>query len=250
MSTGRLIAHQLRYEQRTFWRNPAAVFFTVGLPVVMLVIFTTLNGDDVLEGGGRFGDYFVPGMITFGVINATFANLATKLVVRRESRLLKRARATPLPLRLLLAGMLLNAIIVAAVITAVVLLTGRLAYGVDLPTNWGLMVLVLLVGAASFAALGLALANFVPNADAADPMAFGIVLPLLFVSGVFDQVPQGSVLDRIADVFPVSHLFTAALSTTDAASTSPYGHLAFVALWGAAGAAVAISRFRWDPKSG
>ena len=245
MTGPKLLLHQLRYEQRTFWRNPAGVFFTLGLPVLMLVIFTTLNGDDVFDDGSSFGDYFVPGMVTFGLINATYGNLATKVVVRRESGQLKRARSTPLPLPMLLTGMLTNAVVVALVIIAVVLGTGRLAYGVPLPDRWGLLLLVLLIGGASFAALGLALATLIPNTDAADAMVFGTVLPLLFISGVFDQVPQGSVLDRIADIFPVSHLFNVALATTGASSADPYPHLAIVALWGAAGAIIAAKRFRW-----
>ena len=248
MTGPRLLLHQLRYEQRTFWRNPAGVFFTLGLPVLMLVIFTTLNGEDVFDDGSRFGDYFVPGMLTFGLINATYGNLASKVVVRRDSGQLKRARSTPLPLLMLLTGMLANAVVVALVIIAVVLGTGRLAYGVPLPDRWGLFALVILVGGASFAALGLALSTLIPNADAADPMVFGTVLPLLFISGVFDQVPPGSVLDRIADIFPVSHQFTAALATTGATDADPYRHLALVALWGAAGAVIAVKRFRWAPR--
>lgn len=248
MNGPRLLLHQLNYEQRTFWRNPAGVFFTLGLPVLMLVIFTTLNGDDVFEDGSTFGDYFVPGMLTFGLINATYGNLASKLVVRRESGQLKRARSTPLPLPMLLTGMLTSAVVLALVIITVVLSTGRIAYGVPLPHRWGLLVLVLLLGGASFAALGLALSTFIPNADAADPMVFGTVLPLLFISGVFDQVPQGSLLDRIADIFPVSHLFSAALATSGTSSTAPYQHLAIVATWGTAGAFIAARRFHWAPR--
>lgn len=247
MTGWRLLLHQIRYEQRTHWRNPAGVFFTLGLPVVMLVIFTSLNGDDVFEGGATFGDYFVPGMITFGLINATYGNITTKLVIRREGGLLKRTKATPLPLATLIAGMVASAVVIAIAITVVVLSTGRLAYGVALPGRWALFVLVMLIGGAAFAALGMALASFVPNSDAADPMVFGTVLPLLFISGVFDQVPPGSVLDRIAEVFPVSHLYTAALGTTGASSESPWEHLLVVGLWGAAGALVAARRFRWEP---
>lgn len=238
---------QLAYEQRTFWRNPGAVFFTLGLPVLMLVIFTTLNEGDTVADGRTFGTYFVPGMLVFGVINSTYGYLATKLVVRRDSGLLKRVRATPLPVPALLGVMVVNAVIVAGLITAVVLATGRWAYGVALPARPALAGAVLVIGAAAFAAMGLALANFIPNADAADPVVFGTVLPLLFISGVFDEVPAGSVLDRVADVFPVSHLFAAALaSSADSGEVSR--HLIVVAAWGAGAAALAVATFRWQPR--
>lgn len=247
MSHLRQLAAQLRYEQRTFWRNPGAVFFTLGLPVLMLVIFTTLNEGDTVAGGRAFGSYFVPGMLVFGVINSTYGYLATKLVVRRDSGLLKRVRATPLPLPILLTAMIANAVVVAVLIATVVLTTGRLVYDVALPARPALAAAVLVLGAASFAALGLALAGFIPNADAADPVVFGTVLPLLFISGVFDEVPAGSVLDRVADVFPVSHLFAATLAAS-AESGATSRHLLIVAAWGLGGAALAAATFRWQPR--
>lgn len=173
--------------------------------------------------------------------------LAGRLVVRRESGLLKRARATPLPPSALVAGMLANAAIVAFLIAATVLTVGRLAYDVPLPRDWLLTAAVLVLGSASFAALGLALATFVPNVDAADPMAVGTLLPLLFISGVFDQVPPESILSTIAALFPVKHLFEAALATTDLRTNNAQVELLVVAAWGIAGALVAVRRFRWEP---
>lgn len=247
MTLFRPLMRQLRYEQRTFWRNPGAVFFTLALPVIMLVIFTTLNEGDTVTDGRAFGAYFVPGMLVFGVINSTYGYLATKLVVRRDSGLLKRIRATPLPLPALLGAMVVNAVIVAGLITAVVLATGRLAYDVALPARPAVAGAVLVIGGAAFAAMGLALANFIPNPDAADPVVFGTVLPLLFISGVFDQVPAGSVLDHLADIFPVSHLFAAALAAS-ADTGEVYRHLLIVAAWGAVAAALAVTTFRWQPR--
>lgn len=247
MTDARILGRQLAYEQRMFWRNPGAVFFTLGLPVLMLVIFISLNGTDTVDGRS-FGAYFVPGMLVFGLINSTYGYVATKLVTRRDSRLLKRVRATPLPLPVLLAAAVANAVAIAVAITALVLTAGRVFYGVALPTRWGLA-LVFAVGSVSFAALGLALATFIPNPDAADPIVFATILPLLFVSGVFDQVPAGSIINQIAQVFPVRHLFQAALATTGGAHDGqPYRHLLVVAGWGAAGAVVAIRRFRWETR--
>lgn len=143
--------------------------------------------------------------------------------------------------------MLANAAIVAVATSAIVLGVGRVAYDVSLPTNWPLTIAVLAVGSASFAALGLAMATFVPNVDAADPIAFGTLLPLLFISGVFDQVPPTSILNTIADLFPVKHLFDAALATTTPLQGDAYIDLAIVAAWGIAAGAVAVRHFRWEP---
>jgi ABC-2 type transport system permease protein len=247
MKTWPVLGRQLAYEQRMFWRNPGAVFFTLGLPVLMLVIFISLNGTDTAGDGRSFGAYFVPGMLVFGLINSTYGYVATKLVTRRDNGLLKRVRATPLPLPVLLAATIANAIAVAVAITTLVLVAGRVLYDIALPARWGLAVAVVAIGSVAFAALGLALATVIPNADAADPIVFATILPLLFVSGVFDEVPSGSVLAQIAQVFPVQHLFQAALATTGGApGADPYRHLLVVAAWGAAGAVIAARRFRWE----
>ena len=51
-----LVIHQFRFEQKVFWRSPAAVFFTVMFPVIFLIIFSTLFGDDTIEELGDQDD--------------------------------------------------------------------------------------------------------------------------------------------------------------------------------------------------
>ena len=73
MSGLALVAHQFRYDQKAFWRNPAAVFFTVGFPVILLLIFATVFGDQTVDvhGGIKTTAYYVPAIITLAVISAT-----------------------------------------------------------------------------------------------------------------------------------------------------------------------------------
>ena len=53
MSAAALVAHQFRYDQKTFWRNPASVFFTVLLPIIFLFIFATIFGNDTINDSGH-----------------------------------------------------------------------------------------------------------------------------------------------------------------------------------------------------
>ena len=64
MSNARLAWHQYRYDRKVFWRNPASVFFTVMLPVIFLVLFAGIFGNDDIEVGGTViavSTYYVPG---------------------------------------------------------------------------------------------------------------------------------------------------------------------------------------------
>ena len=249
MKTARLAIHQLRYEQRTYWRMPQGVFFTFALPVMMLVVFATLNSGYTVKAfqGRRFVEYFLPGMLAFGLITATYGNLAARFVFRRETGQLKRLRATPLPTSVFVTGIVANAVIVSILVSALVLGTGMAFYDVSLPSAWPELAFVLMVGSAAFCALGLGLATFIPNSDAADAMVFGTLLPVLFISGVFQVVPNDSVMAHIAAAFPVRHLFQSTLDVY-AGDGIPWLHLLVVIAWGALGGVVAVRRFRWEPR--
>src|SRR3954452_738635 len=160
MSGLALFAHQFRYDQKAFWRNPASVFFTVAFPVVLLLIFATIFGSQTVNvrGGIKTTAYYVPAIITLAVISATMQSLAMSLVIAREDGRLKRGRGTPMPAWVFIAGRIGNSAVVALLMLALMAAIGRLLYGVGIP--WGQLpeiVVTLLNGAGSFCCLRAAL---------------------------------------------------------------------------------------------
>lgn len=256
MSGAGLVLHQFRFDQKTFWRNPASVFFTVMFPVIFLVIFELLFGSEDLEGIGiSASTYYIPAIITLAVISATFQSLAMNLTVDRENGLLKRTRGTPLPSWAFIAGRVGNSIVVAVLMLILVAGLGRIAYGVPIPWEHLPSVFVTLaVGAASFCCLGFALTTVIPSQEAAAPITNVAVLPLYFLSGVFvpeSEIPPGVI--SFSEAFPVRHFFEAFLAAWNPATTGSaleLGDLAVVAAWGLAGLLVAVTRFRWVPRRG
>jgi ABC-2 type transport system permease protein len=255
VSGAALVLHQFRFDQKTFWRNPASVFFTVLLPVMFLLIFATIFGNDEIEelGGIKTTTYYVPAIITLGVISATMQSLAISLTVDRENGLLKRTRGTPLPTWVFIAGRVGNAMVVSVLSLVVVAAIGRIIYGVDIPWERLPAVLVtLLVGAASFSCLGFALSAAIPSEDAAAPMSNAALLPLYFLSGIFipeSEIPSGVL--SFADIFPIRHFFEAffaAWSPETSGAGFEWGDLAIVAAWGVAGLLIAVRTFRWEPR--
>jgi len=253
-----LTLHQLRYDQKSFWRNPASVFFTVMFPVLLLVIFALVfSGQQVKIAGGVDVDaYYVPAIITLAVISATMQSLAMSLTIAREDGRLKRGRGTPMPSWVFIAGRVGNAVVVSLLMLVLIAAIGKLAFGVPVP--WSRLpeiVVVLAIGAASFCCLGVALTAAIPSADAAAPIANFVLLPLYFLSGVFipeDQIPGGVL--AFADAFPVRHFFEAFFSVYEPAGAGgagmQWGHLAVVAAWGALGLVLALRYFRWTPREG
>jgi ABC-2 type transport system permease protein len=255
MSGPALVAHQFRFDQKAFWRNPASVFFTVAFPVILLLIFATVFGDQTVDvrGGIKTTVYYVPAIITLSVISATMQSLAMSLVIAREDGRLKRGRGTPMPPWVFIAGRVGNSIVVALLMLVLIALLGRLAYGVPIP--WERLpeiLVVLVVGAAAFCCIGIALTAAIPSQDAAAPIVNALLLPLYFLSGVFipdDQLPSGVV--HFADVFPIRHFFEAFFSAyvpAGGGTSLEWGNLAVVAIWGVAGLLLAVRYFRWTPR--
>jgi ABC-2 type transport system permease protein len=256
MAAAQLALHQFRFDQKTFWRNPASVFFTVLLPVMFLLIFATIFGNDRIEelGDIKTTTYYVPAIVTLAVVSATMQSLAISLTVDRENGLLKRTRGTPLPSSVFIAGRVGNAIVVSVLSLAVVAAIGLVIYDVAIPWERLPAVLVTLaVGAASFCCLGFALTAAIPSEDAAAPMTNFALLPLYFLSGVFipeSEIPSGVL--QVADLFPIRHFFEAFFTAWNPLTSGAgfeWGNLAVVAVWGLVGLALALRFFRWEPRN-
>ena len=253
----RLVAHQLRYDLLVIWRDPRSRFFTLILPVIFLVLLTSLFGNHTHFVDGRAiknSTYYVPGISTLGIISASFVNLVITITAQRESGVLKRRRSTPVPAWVLIASRALSSVIVSIVLVAVIVVIGRILYGVHLPgATLPAFVLGVVIGAASFCCMAFAAASFIRNEDSAQPLIQAITLPLYFISGIFVPTDQLSkTLQNIADVFPVAHLNKALFKAFDPATTGTGiagTDLLIVLAWGVAGVLIALWRFSWSPRS-
>lgn len=248
-----LLARQVGYEQRSFWRNPAAAGFTVGFGIMFLVIFNLLFGNAEVV---RFGldvsgsTFYVPAVAAYSVITACYTNIAMNLTFSRDQGVLKRARGAPLPTAVFMGGKILNSTLIALLMVLVVALAGVLIYDVTITTEKiPAFLLTILVGSASFCALGIAITSVVPNADAAPAVVNMSIFPLLFISDIFIPVEEAWVR-TLAGFFPIKHFADA---MQDAFLPTPGSgfrgdDLLIIASWGIAGAILAARNFSWEPR--
>jgi ABC-2 type transport system permease protein len=247
-ATTRLLWHQIRYEQLSFWRNTQNAVFTFAFPVLFLTVLGLL-----LRGGtassyfyGRTPvAYYMPTIAALSVIGTCYGQLATVLAMRRQDGILKRVRATPLPASLYFLGLLAHCLVVAVTDVALIIGIGALS-GAPRPAHWLALAVTLAVGAACFCGLGVAVASLVRNAEAAPAVVQLVLFPLLFLSGTYLPI-HSAALNAISGVLPIrpfNEALLAALSGSGLAGT----HLAVLAGWGIAGAVVGVRRFRWNPR--
>lgn len=248
-----LLVRQVGWEQRSYWRNPAAAGFSFVFPVLIMVIFASTSGNSKISqlGNISYTQYYIPSIVAFGIMGVTFTNLAINVTFKREAGTLKRIRGAPLPPWIYLGGLIGNSVVVGILLTVLVIAFGIFVYGVSFPGNVVGLVATLVVGAACFCALGLAVTTVIPNADAAPAIVNLVFFPLLFISGTFFPINNGSGLAKVASVFPVRHFITGTFASFDphARSSLRGTDLLVMAAWGAAGLIVANRRFKWEPST-
>jgi ABC-2 type transport system permease protein len=255
-----LTARQVVFTNKAFWRNPASAFFTFAFPLMFLVIFTSLFGNNVLEfhpaGGGvvevNQATFYVAAMAAFGVISACYTNIAISVAFARDGGILKRVRGAPLPGSAYLVGRVIHAMIVAFILVALCTAFGTLFYDASLPSGIDLVrtIVALLVGGATFCALGLACTTIIPNADASPAIVNATILPILFLSDVFIPVENAPAwVQWVGKIFPVKH-FSEALQSAFIPQAVPWSwtNVLVIAAWGVAGLLVAARFFSWEPR--
>jgi ABC-2 type transport system permease protein len=250
-----LVATQTRYQLVSFWRIPVAVFFTLGLPLVMLVLFNALFGSSTIEtpeGSWSTSQFYTAGLAAFTAVSATYTNLANMVPIRRDEGVLKRWRGTPLPTWMYVTGFILSAVVIAFIGVVLMLTLGVVAYDMEIElAKMPAAFVTFAVGVATFAALGMALASLVKSASSAAAAANATILPLAFVSNVFIQVDDAprwiEVLGAIFPLKPFVESFQDCFTPFVEPPAFNWGNLAFIAAWGVLGLFVALRKFTWEP---
>jgi len=251
-----LVAHQSRHELVALSREPLALFFSLAFPLLFFAIISALVGNITIDAraGVRVAQFMAPAFASFGVVMATFSNLAIGLSEAREDGVLKRLRGTPLPPGVLIAARVVAGAAVAFGAVLLLELVGVLAYHVQIVGRTvPATVLTVLVGVCCFSALGLAVAALAPTSQSAMALTNGIVIPLSFISDIFGvgDINLPGWLDAIGWFLPLRHLVNALGDATNPYLTGSgfyADHLAVMAAWGLLGALVAVRRLSVEPR--
>ena len=241
-----LAYRQWRLERRMFWRNPTAAFFSFTLPLLFLFLFGA-----IFSGDQKTLNVIVPGILGMSVMSTTFNALAMNITFLREEGVLKRIHGTPMPPISYLGGVTANAVSNATVQIVIVVLAGKVFFGLGWPKDWLELAVFCVAGVSTLAALGVAFSHIIPNFDAAPAYTNIVFLPVIFISGVFydvDTAPQ--FLRDVAQVLPLTHIINgvSAAMVTGESLADNLGNLAVVVAWGIFGAFFAVRGFSWQAK--
>jgi ABC-2 type transport system permease protein len=214
----RLFLHELRAQQVLFWRNREAAFFSFLFPIILLLVLGSVYNEPI--EGVEASTYLLVGLIGYGIAATAFAGLAITLVVRREAGLLKRVRGTPLPPGTYLGAVIASQVFVIALQVVAQLLVGRFLFDADWPAAPGSFAFAVALGAAAFAALGVAVTALVRSAEGSSAVVNAIYLPMAFISGAFFSTQEmPAFLEAISEILPLTYLLDVIRSTFVAGET-------------------------------
>ena len=247
----RVFVHQLRAEQLVFWRSKEAALFIFLFPVLLFVLLGSVYSGTIY--GVPAPQALLAGLIGYGCANTAFAGLAITLVLRREQAILKRLRATPLPASTYVAAQLASTLIVFALQVIVLFVLGRVLYSTPFPDRIGSLLLAIVLGAAVFAALGVATSSLIRSGEGSSAVVNFILLPMAFLTGSFGPTRHyPAFLRAVGDVLPLKYfidLIDAIYLHGQEIWSKPLA-IGVLAVWGLGGLVVSVLKFRWEPRDG
>lgn len=254
----RLGLERARIELLTFFRDRSTVIFTFSFPIVMLLIFGAVFGDEDLGGGVTYARYFTAGMVASGVFTTSFQYLAIAIAAERSDGTLKRLRGTPLPPASFFLGKVGVVVVAGALQCAILVVCAVVTLDLDLPEHasaWLRLAWVLPLGATAGTLVGIAYSSVPRTGRAAAAVVSPVLVVLQFISGVYfvhSSLPEW--MRVLGEVFPLAWLARGMRSVflPDAAAATETGGTwasgttaAVLAAWAVVGLVLSLRTFRW-----
>ncbi|MEV5704243.1 ABC transporter permease [Actinoallomurus sp. NPDC052274] len=245
-------------ELKAFFREREAVVFSLGMPVILLLIFGTIFKGQVGHTGVDFRQYFAAGIIASGIMSTTFVSLGVAIAQERDDGTLKRLYGTPMPKAAYFIGKTIAALVLSTLETVLLFALGHLLFGLkppSTPERWLTFAWVFVGGVTVCTLLGIAISSVPRSGRSAAAVLNVPYLVLQFISGVyftFGDLPSG--VQQAGALFPLkwisqglrSALLPDTLLAAEPAHTWEHGRTALVlAAWGVAGLVLCLTTFRW-----
>lgn len=190
-------------------REPMALFFTVVFPVMLLVLFGAIFGNEANEALSGYGqmDLSVPGYIGMIIGTIGMVGIPVSLANYRDLGILRRLRATPIPSGTILWAHVVTQVVIAFVGIVLLFVAGVAFYGLRAPDGNAMIIPAIVMGALSFFAVGFVLAGVMPTARTAQAVGMALFYPMLFLSGAaMPRFIMPEIVQNISRLLPLTHV--------------------------------------------
>lgn len=259
----RAVRSQVLLSQQVFWQDVAFALIGAVMPIGMGLAPALSMRDETAADGTPLATYLLPAGLATTVVWIVY-NVINSAARRRELRIYKRLRATPLPSSAILGGEAVSAMLPTIGQTVIVLAVGVGYLGAPWPVHPLMVALGLVAGAAAFALLSFGVSGLLPSGEVATWIVTpfigamwylsGAILPLesmpRWLASVADWLPSTATVDIVRTGYLgriVGDGATGALTLGEAMRAN--GHaLAVLLLWACVGLMLWKYFFRWEPR--
>lgn len=201
------------------------------------------------EPGSRYIDFLVPGLLGLNLMGTGMWGLGFSIVSARTRKLLKRLAATPMRRSEYLLSQMLARLVFLVFEVAILIGFGWIAFGVEVRGSLGALAFVSLLGAASFAGLGLLVSSRTKTVEGVSGLMNLVMLPMWLLSGTFfswERFPDS--VHPFIRALPLTALNDALRAVmTEGRPLSTLGlELGVLAITGVVSFLVAVRIFRWQ----
>lgn len=242
------LATLTKTEAKLLLRDPAAVFFIILFPPLLLIVLGAIPPfrEPNPDTGVRTIDLYVPILVAMAIAMFALSGLPNQLASYRERGILRRISTTPVSPAMMLVANLIVFVVTALGVTAVLLAIGKLAFDVDLPQQLPGYALVYLLSLVAMLSLGLFIAAVVRTAKAAAAAGQVLFFPILFFAGLW--LPRAAMPDTLRQISDYTPLGAGVQALTDtAAGGSPQLlHIGVMLAWIVVTGIAAARLFSWE----
>lgn len=231
---------------KIFYRNPRGLFFTILMPAGIFLVTGFFGSQGVIDFRSDipYGDFLLPGMIAYALMQAGVYSTAYSLIDYKRSRVLQRISVTPLRAEQFLFAQSLARFIIAILQSVVLIVLAILLFDTKLPWSTAYLPLLIFLGGTMFLNFGFLIAAIARDYEEAAPYTVLLALPLSLLGDVFFPIrnlPEAAT--AIANFLPLKPLVSLMRQSFGSGHAGALD-LVVILVWFLAGTVVAQWAFR------
>ena len=196
-------------EAKLFLREPAAAFFTLVFPLMMLVLFGVIYGSQPPPGSSVQDaiQALIPAFAAMTIGIAGLMSTTVTMATYREHGILRRLRTTPVNPLAVMTAQVLVVFSMTSLGVLLLILAGRLIFQVSSPGNIFSITGGFILSSLSFFGIGFILAGTMPTARTAQIVAMVLMYPMLILSGAaWPRELMPAAVQKVAAFFPLTYV--------------------------------------------
>ena len=233
-------------------RDPSTLFWSFAFPIGLISLYGAIWGHEQV-GPVQAITWLMVGIIVLNIMSNGFLGDSAWLTTVREQGILVRVRTTPLPSGVLVGAYVAVRLVLVILQSILIAAVSMLFFGAQLAwSGLAVALVIVLLGAMVFIALGQAIGTMVPTSGAAIALGQVVYFPLMFVSNLFlpsEILPAWiTEIARWTPAYMLVDLLRPALIPVAETSQAIWINLFGLLVYGIAGLVIAALFFRWTPR--